>query len=147
VTIGGSCVDGKKYRLFGKLEDAPELPKTLLKLLRKKEPETKPTPKQSVPATLQKSRQLATYDRDRLKEEMKKEIRRYLELKNVSEITKQAMMLCPFHDDHNPSAHVYEETIHCFTCNKSFDIYDVSRKLNSCDFKTAFDEVRQTLGY
>jgi hypothetical protein len=157
VTIGGSCVNGKKYRLFGKLEDAPELPKTLLKLLRKKEPEAKPTPKQSVPSSLQKSRQSATYatpmkreERDRLKEEMKKEIRRYLELKNVSEITKQAMTLCPFHDDHNPSAIVNEDSIHCFSdkCDKkSFDIYDVSMKLNNCDFKTTFEEVRQTLGY
>ncbi|MCA6085425.1 CHC2 zinc finger domain-containing protein [Candidatus Endomicrobiellum agilis] len=154
VTIGGSCMNGQKYRLFGRnetrrLENAHALPKILLEILRKKEPETKPTPKQSVPVTLQKSRQSATYDRDRLKEEMKKEIRRYLELKGM-EITKQPMTLCPFHDDHNPSAIVNEDSIHCFSdkCDKkSFDIYDVSMKLNNCDFKTTFEEVRQMLGY
>jgi hypothetical protein len=99
VTIGGSCVNDQKYKLFGRLENAYALPKTLLEILRKKEYETKPTPKQSLPSALQKSRQSATYEtpmkrdeRDRLKEEMKKEIRRYLELKG-REMTKQAMKL------------------------------------------------------
>ena len=35
-----------------------------------------------------------------------------------------AKMRCPFHDDANPSAKVYPETdtIHCFTCNKTWTV-------------------------
>ncbi|MCA6079806.1 MAG: bifunctional DNA primase/polymerase, partial [Endomicrobium sp.] len=60
VTIGGSCVNGQKYKLFGRLENAHVLPKTLLEILRKKETKTKSMTKQSVPSSLQKSRQSAT---------------------------------------------------------------------------------------
>ena len=39
---------------------------------------------------------------------------------------KHGMLLCPFHDDHNPSLKVYPETntFHCFGCGKSGDVIE-----------------------
>lgn len=34
-------------------------------------------------------------------------------------------ILCPFHFDRHPSARVYEDHFHCFTCGKSWDAIDV----------------------
>lgn len=39
---------------------------------------------------------------------------------------KHDMLLCPFHDDHNPSLKIYPETntFHCFGCGKSGDVIE-----------------------
>lgn len=38
------------------------------------------------------------------------------------EIKRNNTCLCPFHDDHHPSAHVYTKAFHCFTCNLHYDV-------------------------
>lgn len=38
------------------------------------------------------------------------------------EIKRNNTCLCPFHDDHHPSAHVYPKAFHCFTCNLHYDV-------------------------
>lgn len=38
------------------------------------------------------------------------------------EIKRNNTCLCPFHDDHHPSAHVYPNAFHCFTCNLHYDV-------------------------
>lgn len=50
-----------------------------------------------------------------------------LELREVVEhygieIKRNNTCLCPFHDDHHPSAHVYPQAFHCFTCNLHYDV-------------------------
>lgn len=55
------------------------------------------------------------------------EIRNRLEIRTVAErygieIKRNNTCLCPFHDDHHPSAHIYPNAFHCFTCNVHYDI-------------------------
>lgn len=54
-------------------------------------------------------------------------IRERLEMRDVVEhygieIKRNNTCLCPFHDDHHPSAHVYPKAFHCFTCNLHYDV-------------------------
>lgn len=54
-------------------------------------------------------------------------IRERLEMRDVVEhygieIKRNNTCLCPFHDDHHPSAHVYPNAFHCFTCNLHYDV-------------------------
>lgn len=47
---------------------------------------------------------------------------------------KHGFILCPFHDDHNPSLKIYEKTntFHCFGCGKSGDVIEfIQLKENS----------------
>lgn len=48
-------------------------------------------------------------------------------------------MLCPFHDDHNPSMIVNEEKglAWCFTCNSGGDIFSFVQKQENCNFPEA----------
>jgi DNA primase len=50
-------------------------------------------------------------------------LREYL-LKIGIKITPNDTMLCPFHNDTNPSMKVYETRAKCFACGESADIYD-----------------------
>lgn len=55
------------------------------------------------------------------------EIRNRLDIRTVAErygirIKRNNTCLCPFHDDHHPSAHIYLNAFHCFTCNVHYDI-------------------------
>lgn len=55
------------------------------------------------------------------------EIRNRLDIRTVAEyygieIKRNNTCLCPFHDDHHPSAHIYPNAFHCFTCNVHYDI-------------------------
>lgn len=54
-------------------------------------------------------------------------IRERLEMRDVVEhygieIKRNNTCLCPFHDDHHPSAHIYPNAFHCFTCNLHYDV-------------------------
>lgn len=41
----------------------------------------------------------------------------------------QGKMFCPFHDNINtPAAKRYGNVIHCFSCNKTYSVYDLLRK-------------------
>lgn len=48
------------------------------------------------------------------------------------------MCRCPFHDDRSPSMKVFEDGAHCFTCNKSWDIFSFVADMEHTDFKGAF---------
>lgn len=66
------------------------------------------------------------------------------------EIKRNNTCLCPFHDDHHPSAHIYPTAFHCFTCNLHLDVIgfvmemfqlsplDAAKKLND-DFGLGID--------
>ena len=59
------------------------------------------------------------------------------------EIKRNNTCLCPFHDDHYPSAHIYPNAFHCFACNVHYDVLgfvmnlfelsaiDAAKKLNN----------------
>lgn len=55
------------------------------------------------------------------------EIRNRLDIRMVTErygieIKRNNTCLCPFHNDHHPSAYIYPNAFHCFTCNVHYDI-------------------------
>ena len=77
---------------------------------------------------------------------------------NGIEIKRNNTCLCPFHDDHHPSAHIYPNAFHCFTCNVHYDVlgfvmalfdlsaFDAERKLND-DFQLGIAFGRQKTPY
>lgn len=55
------------------------------------------------------------------------EIRSRLDIRTALEyygvkINRNNTCLCPFHNDHHPSAYVYPNAFHCFTCNVHYDV-------------------------
>lgn len=74
------------------------------------------------------------------------------------EIKRNNTCLCPFHDDHHPSAHIYPNAFHCFTCNVHYDVlgfvmalfdlsaFDAERKLND-DFQLGIAFGKQKTPY
>lgn len=55
------------------------------------------------------------------------EIRSRLDIRTVVEhygieIKRNNTCLCPFHNDRHPSAYVYPNAFHCFTCNLHYDV-------------------------
>lgn len=91
------------------------------------------------------------------------EIRNRLDIRKVAEyygieIKRNHTCLCPFHDDHHPSARIYPNAFHCFTCNVHYDVLgfamalfnlsalDAARKLND-DFQLGIAFGRQKTPY
>lgn len=62
----------------------------------------------------------------------------------------EIVLLCPFHNDHNPSLRIFGDKLekwHCFPCDCGGDIFDLSIKLRrSTDFKSALADVKAVLG-
>lgn len=54
------------------------------------------------------------------------------------EISRNRMCKCPFHADNSPSMKVFNDGCHCFTCNRSWDIFQFVQEIDNCDFRTAF---------
>jgi DNA primase catalytic core len=55
--------------------------------------------------------------------------------------TASTKVLCPFHDDHNPSLQLYRDSnkFHCFVCGAHGDVYDLIKKCKNCDFREALE--------
>lgn len=51
--------------------------------------------------------------------------------------------LCPFHDDHNPSLHVYPErqSYRCWVCDEGGDCFSFVMKLEGLDFREALESL------
>ncbi len=49
--------------------------------------------------------------------------------------------LCPFHDDHNPSFHVYpdRQTFRCWVCNEGGDCFSFVIKHDRVEFREALE--------
>lgn len=74
------------------------------------------------------------------------EIRNRLDIRTVAEyygieIKRNNTCLCPFHDDHHPSAHIYPNAFHCFTCNVHYDILGFVMELSGL---SAIDAAKKT---
>ena len=55
---------------------------------------------------------------------------------------KNSMCRCPFHGpDRHPSMKVYEDSCHCFTCSKTWDVFAFVMEYEGVDFKTAFQKL------
>ncbi len=52
---------------------------------------------------------------------------------------KRNMARCPFHEDRDPSMHLYREQnrVHCFSCNRSWDTIQFLRERDGLTFREA----------
>ena len=48
---------------------------------------------------------------------------------------EKLIVLCPFHNDHNPSAVIFKERFHCSTCNITLNYYDFISKMEGTNEK------------
>ena len=48
-------------------------------------------------------------------------------------------ILCPFHDDHHPSCHIYADHFYCFVCEAHGDQIDWLREVEGLNFQEALD--------
>jgi hypothetical protein len=44
---------------------------------------------------------------------------------------------CPFHKDNNPSMALYDNHVHCFVCNRSWDSISATMELDGVSFREA----------
>ena len=60
----------------------------------------------------------------------------------------EALGLCPFHDDKNPSLSVNVQTglFRCFSCDAGGDIFRFYQKIKGVDFPTALKEIGEMVG-
>ena len=61
-------------------------------------------------------------------------------------IYKDNKILCPFHNEDFPSAHIYTDTnkVFCFgKCRSHYDVIDIVRHFEGCDFGEAIDFLRR----
>ncbi len=57
---------------------------------------------------------------------------------NLLEFNRFGQAVCPFHGDSDPSMKLYpNNTVHCFSCHKSWDTIQFVRELYNLDFKGA----------
>jgi len=57
-------------------------------------------------------------------------------------------IICPWHDDHNPSMHVYRDHAHCFSsiCGITVDGIKMAQQMYDMDFTEAIEFLRQYKG-
>ena len=57
------------------------------------------------------------------------------------------IVLCPFHNDHNPSGVIFRERFHCSTCNLTLNYYDfISRVEGTNDKEKIMEKLHELLG-
>ena len=56
--------------------------------------------------------------------------------------------VCPFHDDHDPSLKINQQTgtFNCYVCGAHGDVFDLVMKLRNCDFIEAAKELAKQYG-
>lgn len=77
---------------------------------------------------------------------MKEEILSILTMKDILDkygiIEKRGMFSCPFHgEDKNPSAKIYKNSFHCFTCQKNGDLIQFVEYYFNLSFKEAMQKL------
>lgn len=56
---------------------------------------------------------------------------------SIIEFSKGRYRCCPFHEDRNPSMALYENHVHCFVCNRTWDSISVTMALDGVTFREA----------
>ena len=88
--------------------------------------------------------------KDRIKQVARLEevVERYLPLKRGGSSAKTLIGLCPFHADRHPSlcVNVKEQYFKCFACGEGGDLFKFVQRMESCDFRTALQELAAWYG-
>lgn len=56
---------------------------------------------------------------------------------SIIEFSKGRYRCCPFHKDRNPSMALYDNHVHCFVCNRSWDSISAKMELDGVNFREA----------
>lgn len=56
---------------------------------------------------------------------------------SIIDFPKGRYRCCPFHEDSNPSMALYDNHVHCFVCNRSWDSISAVMKLDDVSFREA----------
>ena len=56
---------------------------------------------------------------------------------SIIEFTKGRYRCCPFHEDRKPSMALYENHVHCFVCNRTWDSISATMALDGVTFREA----------
>ena len=56
---------------------------------------------------------------------------------SIIEFSKGRYRCCPFHEDRNPSMALYENHVHCFVCNRTWDSISATMVLDGVTFREA----------
>jgi len=68
--------------------------------------------------------------------EMIEQARQY-PITSIIEFSKGRYRCCPFHEDRNPSMALYENHVHCFVCNRTWDSISATMALDDVTFREA----------
>ncbi len=68
--------------------------------------------------------------------EMIEQARQY-PITSIIEFSKGRYRCCPFHEDRNPSMSLYENHVHCFVCNRTWDSISATMALDGVTFREA----------
>ena len=71
------------------------------------------------------------------------EIKQSVSMREVVErygihIDRKGFCCCPFHKEKTASMKVYKDSVYCFGCGRSADIFSFVMGMENCDFKTAY---------
>lgn len=61
-------------------------------------------------------------------------------------VSRNGMMLCPFHDDHHPSLRLYDDHFYCFACAAHGDVIDLTAKLLGVSAPEAIRRLEEDFG-
>ena len=70
-------------------------------------------------------------------------------LSSVQKKGKGYVVICPFHDDHDPSMQISKDrqTFHCFVCQTGGDVFTFVQKYDKCSFEEAVRKVCDIIGF
>lgn len=71
------------------------------------------------------------------------EIKREYSMRRIVEMygynpNRAGFISCPFHKEKTASMKIYADSYYCFGCGCSGDIFSFVKRMDNCDFKTAF---------
>jgi len=75
-------------------------------------------------------------------DEMIEHARQY-PITSIIDFKGRKTVCCLFHKDTNPSMSLYDNHVHCFVCNKSWDSISVTMELEGLSFRKAVLELQQ----
>lgn len=68
----------------------------------------------------------------------KQEVRERIDLREIIDgIDRDGKVLCPFHDDHHPSLHIYRDGFKCYSCGAKGDVFAWLQKTRGLTFPEA----------